>query len=365
MTAGAAGQPAGAPVRALLYRPPWRHGEPYFRAQQVADLLRARGDRVTVVAGPRGWRSVIRLLAWPLHLAANRLIVLYPQPLLPLFAWSAKELGRRVLIDHYVSYVDAAEVAGGAAGWRRALERAAYRRADAVLAHTATVAEGLAGAYGLAPERVHTLYCLVDTAHFAPRYAEEAARLRRDLGLEGRFVVLYHGLWHRWHGVETLRRAVAALAGAGEEVALVLVGRAGEGAPHERLLGEVAYHELPAVLQLGDVWASGFASTPRGDRSFSSTLIQALAMARPVITSPSPEKSALLVDGETALFVPVDDPAALADAIRTCMRDPAAAARIGAAGRRLAEQTFDLAGLRTLLDRLRSEWFGSPAGGAA
>ncbi len=346
------------PLRILLYRPPWRNNEPYFRAQQVAAHFRRAGHHVTVVAGPHGWRSLVRLLSWPWHLARADLVFLYPQLLMPLFALTAGWLGRRVIIDHYVSYVRMADVSPRTGKWLAAFEKAAYRRADVVLAHTNSVAESVQAAWALPDDKVHTVYSLVDTTHFAPTYDDETARLRRELGLADRFVVLYHGLWHRWHGVEMLRAAVARLVEAGEPVALVLIGRAGEGAQHERLLGEIAYSDLPPHIQMADVWCSGFTNLPRGDRSFSSTMIQALAMARPVITSPSPEKTHLLRDSETAFFVPPDDPDALAEAIRHCRLHPRLARRVGQAGRRLAQRVFDVTAFDELLEYLTRTWFG-------
>ncbi len=346
------------PLRILLYRPPWRHGELYFRAQQVVTHFQKRGHQVTAVAGPGDWRSLVRLLSWPWHLARADLVFLSPQPLLPLFALTAKWLGRRVVIDHYVSYVRLADPASGPRHRPVGLERAAYRRADCVLVHTESMAEALRTVHALPDDRVHTVYSVVDTAHFSPLYDDEVSRLRRELGLADRFIVLYHGLWHPWHGLETLRAAVARLAERGEPVALVLIGRAGQGAAHERLLGEVAYEDLPPYIQMADVWCSGFVNLPRGDRSFSSTMIQALALARPVLTSPSSEKTRLLRAGETAFFVPPDDPEALAEAIRHCRLHPDVARRVGQAGRRLAQQTFDIAVFNDLLAHLTRTWFG-------
>lgn len=237
------------------------------------------------------------------------------------------------------------------------LERAAYHQADAVLTHTESMAEALRAAHALPDNRVHVIYGAIDTDRFAPVYAEEAARLRHELGLTDRFVILYHGLWHSWHGLETLRAAVAHLVWRNEPVALVLIGRSGEGAAHERLLGEIAHTRLPPYIQMADVWCSGFANLPRGDRSFSTTMIQALAMARPVITSPSPEKDRLLREGETALFVPPDSPYVLAGAIHDCRLHPDFIRRVGQAGRRLAQQVFDTAILDGLLERLTKTWF--------
>jgi len=276
---------------------------------------------------------------------------------MPFFALTAKLLGRRVVIDHYVSYVQMADASPSASRWLTELEGAAYRRADAVLAHTESVAKELQIALNL-PGKVHTLYCAVDTAHFAPVYYDQATRLRYRLGLNDCFVVLYHGMWHRWHGLETLRAATAQLAEAGEPVALVLIGRAGAGAAHERLLGEVAYSDLPLYIQMADVWCSGFANLPRGDRSFSSTMIQALAVGLPVITSPSPEKTRLLRDGETVFFVPSADPDALAEVIRHCRLHSDTARSIGEAGRHLAQQMFDIKTFDELLEHFVRTWFG-------
>jgi len=359
------------PLKVLLYRPPWRKREPYFRAQQVAAHFIRGGHRVRVVAGPKGWRGLVRLLLWPWHLLWANLVFVYPQPLMPIFVLTVAWLGRRVVIDHYVSYISMADVSPGVARWLGALERAAYRWADAVLAHTATLAQELKEAFALAKGRVHTVYCLVDTARFSPIYDQQAARLRRELGLEEVFVVVYHGLWHSWHGLETLRAAVARLAevdaaqvgrarrdASRRPIALVLIGRQGEGAAHERLLDEVAFDELPAYIQMADLWCSGFANLPRGDRSLSSTMIQALAMARPVITSPSPEKLCWLRDGETVFFVAPGDADALAEAIDRCRLQPEVARVVGQAGRRLAQESFDIAALHDLLDDLTRTWFG-------
>ena len=306
---------------------------------------------------PKGWRSLVRLLLWPWQLIWADLIFLYPQPLMPLFALTAAWLGRRVVVDHFVSYVRMADVSPRLGRWLGAMERAAYRRADAVLAHTGSVADALTAAFALHEGKVRTLYSVVDTGLFAPIYAGRAMRLRQELGLTDKFVVLYHGLWHRWHGLDTLRNAVASLVGAGEPFALVMIGREGQGGAHERLVGEVAYAELPGYIQMAHVWCSGFASLPRGDRSLSSTMIQALALARPVITSPSPEKACWLRDGETAFLVASHDVKALAQAIRRCRDHPDIAQRVGEAGRQLAQEAFDIAALHALLGDLTRTWF--------
>ena len=100
-----------------------------------------------------------------------------------------------------------------------------------------------------------------------------------------------------------------------------------------------------------------FLSTTDWDApQFGSTLTRALA--HPVITSPNPEKSRWLRDGETVFFVPTEDADALAQKIRYCRLHPTVAHCVGQAGRRLAQQVFDIAALRELLENLTRTWFG-------
>lgn len=324
----------------LIFRPPYRRGEIYFRAQQAQRILQGQGYPVRVIAG-QGWRSYLwALLRWPFFLWRSQIVLLYPHFLLGFYVLTAFLLRRTVVIDHYVSYIRLKEARWwGIFAWP--FEKMTYRRANFILAHTASVAEELRQSWGLCDGRVHTLYSVVDIAHFSPRYHQQAQQMRLKLGLEGQFVVFYHGMWHTWHGVDILRAAVRQLAQAGEPVALVLLGRAGRGLPHERWLDSVPYLELPAYIQLADVWCSGFVNLQRGDRSFSSTMIQALAMARPVITSPSPEKTRYLQPDVSAVFVPPDDPDALSQAILECMHNPRRLRALGRAGRQVVTDHFD------------------------
>jgi len=59
----------------------------------------------------------------------------------------------------------------------------------------------------------------------------------------------------------------------------------------------------------------------------------AMTMGRPVVASDVGDLGAAVTHGETGLVVPPEDPAALAEAIESILADPAAAARMGDAGR--------------------------------
>jgi glycosyltransferase involved in cell wall biosynthesis len=76
---------------------------------------------------------------------------------------------------------------------------------------------------------------------------------------------------------------------------------------------------------------------------FGLTALEALALKKPVIATKVGALPEIISDGETGLLVPPADPGALARAMCRILRDPAAARRMGEAGRMLVERRFSLA----------------------
>jgi glycosyltransferase involved in cell wall biosynthesis len=70
-------------------------------------------------------------------------------------------------------------------------------------------------------------------------------------------------------------------------------------------------------------------------------LIEALAAARPVVATAVGGVPEVVVDGETGLTVPSQDPDALAEASLRLLREPDLGARLGAAGRRHVYPRYD------------------------
>lgn len=71
-------------------------------------------------------------------------------------------------------------------------------------------------------------------------------------------------------------------------------------------------------------------------------LLEAMATARPVVSTRLSGIPEIVLDGETGRLVPPCDAASLADALAELLGDPARAAAMGRAGRRRAEALFDL-----------------------
>jgi len=77
-----------------------------------------------------------------------------------------------------------------------------------------------------------------------------------------------------------------------------------------------------------------------GGEGVPKSLIEAAAMARPIVASDVPGIRIIARDGINAVLVPSGDVAAFAEALATLAADPARRTRLGAAGRRLVEEGF-------------------------
>jgi glycosyltransferase involved in cell wall biosynthesis len=117
--------------------------------------------------------------------------------------------------------------------------------------------------------------------------------------------------------METVRRHVAA----------------GQGAVE--ILGERA--DIPELMNASDV--IGLSSVAE---CLPLTVLEAMALSRPVIGTDVGGMAEPVADGETGLLVPAGSSAALASAILELSRDPARAAAMGAAGRRRYEDAYTL-----------------------
>ncbi len=81
-------------------------------------------------------------------------------------------------------------------------------------------------------------------------------------------------------------------------------------------------------------------------------LIEAMAAARPIVSTRVGGVPDVVADQTTGLLVPLGDPQALADAVRRVLDDAALAARLGAAARAAVEARYDAQRLLADVDRL-------------
>ncbi len=153
------------------------------------------------------------------------------------------------------------------------------------------------------------------------------------------------------HLIEACRRLVAE----GVELRCLLIGE-GEMRPmlenqiaeaglqgRVQLLGHQARHRVVELLGAADVVAQPSVILPSGKmEGIPVALMEALAMARPVVATAISGVAELVEDGLTGLLVPPADPTQLTDALRRLHQEPALGERLGAAGRSRVIEDFDL-----------------------
>jgi glycosyltransferase involved in cell wall biosynthesis len=166
---------------------------------------------------------------------------------------------------------------------------------------------------------------------------------------EGRPYVLAAGRFTRQKGFDVLLEAAATLDAVRSGAVRVLL--AGDGGEDPSLRQGVARLGLSeAVRFLGPVDADHLRALYRGARAVTVpsrweglplVCLEAMASGRAVVASRVDGIPDAVIDGETGMLVPPDDPAALARALHTLLVDPARADRFGSAGARRAREAFD------------------------
>lgn len=237
-----------------------------------------------------------------------------------------------------------------AATWRERVRSratlAALRRADVVVAVSQAVAERLTTPGRIASESVHVIQNGIELERFNGDHAaaRQAHRASVSPDTDGP-LVLVPALLREGKGHEVLLRAVPAIrsrvpsarllfAGGGDrELVLRAEARGLEHAVH--FLGPRS--DMPELLAACDLVV-----LPSLWEALPTALIEAAAAGRPVVATRIGGVPEVVVDGETGLLVPPNDPAALAHAIVTLLLDSERARAFGAAGRRLARQRFSI-----------------------
>ncbi|MGZ5917636.1 MAG: glycosyltransferase family 4 protein [Methyloceanibacter sp.] len=149
-------------------------------------------------------------------------------------------------------------------------------------------------------------------------------------------------------GVPTLINAFSALTKRGVPLKLLLAGdcdqeNPGSLAPQQlrEFASAFGIHWLGHVPDIRDVWRQAhFAVLASRREGLPKSLLEAAACGRPMVATDVPGCREIAIEGETALTVPVDDAAALADAMTRMASDAPLRERLGKRARQLVETKF-------------------------
>jgi colanic acid biosynthesis glycosyl transferase WcaI len=223
------------------------------------------------------------------------------------------------------------------------LERSCANRASIVRILSRSFTEGVKR-LGVPENRIRLIYDWVDTSLITPLSKSNSFAVEH--GVDKEFVVLYAGNMGFSQGLEHVLEAARLLAG--EELRFVLVG---EGAAKDSLVAAADAYQLQNVTflpfqpraRLPEVLASADVSLVilrqgMGYNSLPSKTLSILASGRPMVVSIDPGSDTwnLVERSESGICVPPENPARLAEAIRTLKQNPALRDKMGQNGRRYA-----------------------------
>jgi glycosyltransferase involved in cell wall biosynthesis len=238
-------------------------------------------------------------------------------------AWSALLAARRTGVHFVTTYHGTYNEDLPA----KRLYNSVMARGERVIAISQFIADHLRARHGTDPARIRVIPRGVDPRRFDPALVAPAriAALRAEWRVpEGRPVVMLPARLTRWKGqmvlLEAMSRlpgdAIALLVGAGSDsFRQELAARAAALGLGDRIRLCCHTEDMPAALLLADLVVH--ASTD--PEAFGRTVIEAQAMARPVIASDLGAPRETVEEGVTGWRVPPGDPAALAAALAAAL----------------------------------------------
>jgi glycosyltransferase involved in cell wall biosynthesis len=217
----------------------------------------------------------------------------------------------------------------------------------AALAITCTACnrEHLIGAHGADPDKVRVVYHGLDLERFPPR----------PRPVKSEPVILSVGRLVEQKGFDRLLRACGALAAEGASFRCDIVGDGPLREALERLaidlglagrvrfLGRLHQEDLIEHYAGADLFALMCMPASDDDRDgIPNTLIEAMAMELPCVSTGFSGVPELVVDGQTGVLVATDDHERAVAAFRTLLGDAELRRRMGQAGRRRVAEAFTL-----------------------
>jgi len=223
-------------------------------------------------------------------------------------------------------------------------------RVDALISISEFVTQSLVdNGYPLA--KIYTVLNAIDLP--AWDYRLDASAVRREFGIAPDApVITCAARLFRGKGQDELIRALPFVRQEFPDVRVLMVGRDDLLAQKESFSAELKQlatdlgvadsviftgqrSDMPAMMAAGDVFA-----LPSDEEPFGLVFLEAMAMKRPVVAIANGGTLEVVEHGKSGLLSTFGDHGALADHLRTLLRDPALRARMGEYGRRQVEARF-------------------------
>lgn len=202
-----------------------------------------------------------------------------------------------------------------------------YERSDRIVVVTPAFKQRLIEDWRVPAEKISIVENGVETDMFAP--APEAANqsLRKQLGVEGQFLVSYVGTMGNAHGLETLLDAATQLQRQNSNVLFLLVGEGAEkgriktlaqsrNLANVRFLDQQPREKIPAFISASDVCLVLLKKTDVFKTVIPTKMLEFMSCARPVILGVEGQARQIVEEAEAGLAIEPENAEALVRAIQ-------------------------------------------------
>ena len=224
-----------------------------------------------------------------------------------------------------------------------------YHRSDHVVVVSPAFEEHLVHRWRVPPAKISVIENGVETEIFSPGRATD--ELRRELGVEGKFVVCYVGTMGMAHGLETVVEAASELGKSAPNIMFLLVG---EGAEKERIMnlahsrevtnllfiGQQPRDKIPAYIAASDVALVLLRKSAVFKTVIPTKMLECMSCARPVILGVDGQARKMLNEAQAGIFVEPENAMALANTVLTLAANPGLCNLLGRNGRRYIVERF-------------------------
>lgn len=334
--------------------------ETYSRTRIVLRALREQGHEVITCLPPdRSFRNYPRLL-WNTLLKAPQcdvvLVGFYGQLLVPfvrLLTW--KPIVFDMYIGTYETMVfDRAKTQPGTFMARiyALADWLAYKMSSASILDTHHVIACVGEVIGSDTGKFHRVFLAVDDSAIYPREADQP---------HDGFLVHFHGEFSPFHGVRIILQAAKLLED--QNVRFQIIGKgityeedmqlARElGLTNVTFVDTVPYSDLAVYMSRADVCLGIFGDNSRAQLVLTNKAIEAIGMAKPLITRRNQPVQELFTHRESALLIEPANPQALADAILELQANPTLRESIARKGHEAFLANCTISQLGAQLDRI-------------
>jgi glycosyltransferase involved in cell wall biosynthesis len=246
----------------------------------------------------------------------------------------------------------------------RWLEEFLYRRSSLITGQTRGIVENIRSR--LSDKKVGLITNGVDVDAFvAASEIDQKVAIRKEFGLENKFVIGYAGLHGLAQGLETVVQAARLIAGS-EDMVFVLFGDGPEKQPLMDLVQQLRLRNvqffasqdtkrMPAIIGSFDVALVPLKRLDLFKGALPSKMFEAMAAAVPIIVAIDGEARELAEKANAGMVINPEDPEALANAVLQLRMDANRLKTLGLNGRRYVVEHYNRRKIAQEFERLLVE----------